>query len=137
VKIFLDDERVPVKDGWFVVRDFFSFLEALKAGGELITEISFDHDLGWDKDRPKRSGKDCVNALIDLVLDHPDFLRGIERVWFHSANVEGADDMRKTLKNAMEHGVIHEFELITYSCLFHSDHAVMPRNFNHEQRDDQ
>ncbi len=123
MKIFIDDERIPVDDGWLVVRSYAEFCRAFLGGGTCVRELSFDHDLGgFDP-----TGLDCVNWLIETALDDPDLVSGLERIYFHTANIIGMVDMRGKLENAQEHGIIGtDIELVDKSCLFHSDHAVMP-----------
>ena len=47
VKIYLDDVRTPVEDGWTVVRNYDQFVSTVQyIGLENIELISLDHDLG-------------------------------------------------------------------------------------------
>jgi len=47
VKIYLDDLRTPVDNGWLVVRNFHEFVNLVnKVGITNISLISLDHDLG-------------------------------------------------------------------------------------------
>jgi hypothetical protein len=130
VKIFLDDERVPVKPGWTIVRNFNEFRDTVLDNAEIITEITFDHDLGDDF----RNGFNCVDWMTGIALDYPGVFSSLKRIWFHSANTEGIENMRGRLEGMIEHGVIHNIELIDYSCLFHKDHAIMPTDFDETTR---
>jgi hypothetical protein len=130
VKIFLDDERIPVKPGWTVVRNFAQFIEAVEANAPDIEEITFDHDLGDDF----RNGYHCVLWMTDHALDYPGIFESLARIWFHSANTEGIENMRGLLEGMIQHGVIGNIELIDYSCLFHKDHAIMPMDFDETTR---
>lgn len=126
MKIFLDDERVPVEEGWTVARSFGEYHRLVLLGGSSITHISFDHDLGL----LSLDGYACVHWLIDLAMDEPDLLTGLHTIMFHTANLTGLENMRSLLANAQKHGILSDVELVPYSCLFHSDHAIMPNNFD-------
>jgi hypothetical protein len=130
VKIFLDDERIPAKPGWTVVRNFHEFRDTVMANAAVITEITFDHDLGDDF----RNGFNCVQWMTDHALDEPGVFESLTRIWFHSANTEGIENMRGLLEGMIEHGVIDKIELVDYSCLFYRDHAIMPPDFDETTR---
>lgn len=60
-KLYLDDQRKPVNDGFILVKDIDEFKEMVLTFG-LPEAIAFDHDLGQGLGR---EGIDAVNWLID------------------------------------------------------------------------
>lgn len=65
-KIFLDDERFPVGDGWTIVRSFDEAVSHIEEHGfDSTSFISFDHDLGEGK-----SGHEFAIWLVDYCLDN-------------------------------------------------------------------
>lgn len=60
MKLFLDDERDPPRDGgnWHIVRSYDEFVNYINENG-IPQHISFDHDLGDGK-----TGYDCVKWLL-------------------------------------------------------------------------
>ncbi len=92
-KIYLDDIRTPKTNGWTVCRSYEDFIRAINING-LPTEISFDHDLGWDEENncERKSGYDCAKWLVenDIV---------IEKFNVHSANPIGAKNITILLNN--------------------------------------
>lgn len=131
MKVFLDDERIPVKAGWTIVRSFEQFVETVAFWSDEIVEMTFDHDLGPS---PLKNGMDCVRWMVERALDNPTAFERLERIVFHSANPDGVANMRGLLESAIRHEIFHEIELVDYSCILHSDHAIMPFDFNHEER---
>lgn len=92
-KLYLDDLRTPRTTGWVVVRSFEEFVATIEQRG-VPTEISFDHDLGWDEARNCElpSGYDCAKWLVAQGLL-------VERFHVHSANPVGAANIRGLLDN--------------------------------------
>lgn len=103
MNLFLDDERNPeqvfwmpidmTEYSWRIARSFEEFTTAI--GEEMPSFISFDHDLGPDKD-----GMDCAKWLVEFCLDNkcdcPTFQ-------VHSKNPEGARDIHGLLSNLTKH----------------------------------
>lgn len=51
MKLWIDDLRTPVEDGWVVARtpgDAVAALESCVASGEVLEWVVYDHDLGLD-----------------------------------------------------------------------------------------
>lgn len=91
-KLYLDDDwvyRNPIDNSWDRAYSYNEFVEYIQKNG-LPEEISFDHDLGLDKD-----GKDCANWLIDYCLDNNYKL---PKYTVHSANPVGAENIDKLFK---------------------------------------
>ena len=82
-KLFLDDIRNPLDNGWEIVRSYEEFLTIIQERGK-PRSISFDHDLGEGG-----TGLDCVKWLIhDMRMD----LRDVT-ITFHSENLVGVRNM--------------------------------------------
>ncbi|MCR5889602.1 hypothetical protein LRS06_17850 [Hymenobacter sp. J193] len=92
-KLYLDDLRTPRGSGWTVVRSFKEFVATIEQQG-IPTEISFDHDLGWDETRncERKRGYDCAKWLVEQELLVPS-------INVHSANPIGAANIRALLEN--------------------------------------
>jgi len=83
-KLFIDDERDPVKSDWIVVRSSDHAIKVVAALG-MPVEIAFDHDLGGDDTSVR-----FVNWLINMVLDG-DLIFPAEFTYsVHSQNPIGA-----------------------------------------------
>lgn len=86
-KLFIDDERFPVDDGWVIARTSADAIAEIARRG-WPTYISFDHDLGGDD-----TAMPVVNWMLEQVLDGayqgviPDF-------YIHSQNPIGRDKLK-------------------------------------------
>ena len=94
-KLYLDDERFPKSIGWDIVRDFDEFKMWITMNG-LPDLVSFDHDLGLNKDGSlKKSGVDCARWMCQYCIDNglplPDYN-------IHTANGVGRDNIQSVLK---------------------------------------
>ena len=85
--------RDPTTQGWIVVRSYEAFIATIVEKGP-PTEISFDHDLGWDekKNEERKSGYDCAKWLVENKIPLMKFN-------VHSANPVGAENIRKLLQS--------------------------------------
>ena len=95
VWLFLDDERSPAeKDGvsWIVFRTVETFLSHVTEHG-LSDGISFDHDLGTDK-----NGNDAAKGLIELFLDGAIEPKNDFTFYVHSQNPIGAVNIRSNMQ---------------------------------------
>ena len=88
VRIYLDDVRTPVDEGWTIVRNYEQFVTQVMLNGlENIEVISFDHDLGESAMKEyytnvspnyelnydnilEKTGMDCVKWLINYYYDN-------------------------------------------------------------------
>lgn len=113
VKIYLDDVRTPIEDGWVVVRNYDQFVSnILYFGLDQIELISLDHDLGdtamqeWQRNVyhnyelnydniTEKTGMDCVKWLIERWLDGEP----VCKVMVHSANAIGSANMMGYINN--------------------------------------
>ena len=91
--IWLDDIRIPPRRSYIWVKDFDSFVEAVKDLGENISGciVHFDHDLGLEKD-----GYDCAKWLINWCLDN-DY--GVPDYDIQSANPVGKQNIESIFES--------------------------------------
>lgn len=114
MKIFLDDVRMPPDNSWVVVRSFDEFVELIKSTPHIITEISFDHDLGIEDDgtTPAKSGMDAAKFLINYIMDKkPVIGELLEVITVHSANPAGKSNILGFFASAKRSGDILNKEL--------------------------
>ena len=93
MKIFLDDERDPVGEGWTVVRTPEAFKAAVEeaiVNNEPIEAIYFDNDLGEELE-----GR---HLLEWLVQTHPEHISENCEMEVHSQNSVGRESMKRTIQ---------------------------------------
>lgn len=107
-RLYLDDNRTPIDNGWIVVRDYKEFTEWIMAYG-IPDVISFDHDLadehmedfhargGFESTQQIKYGKfkektgfDCAKWLVQMC-DESEF--ELPKCYVHSANPIGAENI--------------------------------------------
>lgn len=114
VKIYLDDVRTPLDEGWVVVRNYEEFVSnILYYGLENIELISLDHDLGDGamveyytnvknnykleyENIQEKTGYDCCKFLVNHSIDNNI---PIPLVYVHSANPIGSANMMGYINN--------------------------------------
>lgn len=105
INIYLDDLRV-CPEGFKIARTYdeaVNILESSKVG-----IISLDHDLGSDQEgNLLKTGYDLVKYICENNCD-------IEKIYIHTDNVVGRDNMYKTLIGARDRGFISEDMEIYY-----------------------
>ena len=112
-RIYLDDVRTPIEDGWEIVRNYDEFVSTIMyIGLENIEIISLDHDLGdsamkeWHTNVAKnytldyaniteKTGMDCAKWLVNQWLDG----QPVVDVVVHSANAIGSANMMGYINN--------------------------------------
>lgn len=96
-KLFIDDERDPVTDGWVVIRTAEEAIKYIEENGMPI-EIAFDHDLGWGM-----SGHDFAKWIVEYDLDND--VIDVDNFIFtvHSMNPIGAGNIMDTLYGYLDH----------------------------------
>lgn len=97
-RLFIDDERDPVKDDWVIARSSQQAIDACLSAKCLPDEISFDHDLGGDD-----TSMVFLNWLITAVLDSTfkipeEFIYSV-----HSQNPVGRLNIMKLMDNILFH----------------------------------
>lgn len=83
-KLFIDDERWPVKPDWIIARSSHDCKCAILYYG-MPNEISFDHDLGGDD-----TSINFINWLTDRLISGESVLPPGFVYTIHSANPVGA-----------------------------------------------
>ena len=101
-KLFLDDERDPVGDGWVVCRNISEAVTVCNLFG-LPSYISFDHDLGSGEpaDGFENSGMGFARWIVSICMDYADAMPDNFAWYVHSQNPIGAENIDKLLKNWM------------------------------------
>ena len=112
-KIYLDDIRTPIEEGWTVVRNYDEFVSTIMyIGLGNIDFISLDHDLGdtamkeWHTNVAKnytlnydniteKTGMDCAKWLVN------EWIKGepVVDVFTHSANAIGSANIMGYINN--------------------------------------
>jgi hypothetical protein len=113
IRIYLDDIRTPVEDGWTVVRNYEQFVSTVMYNGlENINIISLDHDLGdsamteWRtnvynnykldyNNITEKTGMDCAKWLVEQWMDG----QPVVDVFTHSANAIGSANIMGYINN--------------------------------------
>lgn len=94
-KLFLDDERLPSKEGWVVARSSDEAIKLCLSQG-LPQEVTFDHDLGGD-DTSMVFLVWLTEALLDKYVSFPEgFTYSV-----HSQNPVGVHNIKGLLDNLL------------------------------------
>jgi len=92
MKLWLDDIR-PNPDGWIWVKNADELFEnVFNDEGNLVTEISFDHDLGENE----FTGYEILN-IIESMIHMGDWKTAIPIFHIHSANPVGRQNMQRAI----------------------------------------
>ena len=112
-RIYLDDVRTPIDEGWVIVRNYDEFVSTIeKIGFSNIELVSLDHDLGesamteWRTNVYKnyqldynniteKTGYDCAKWLVDRWIEG----EAIFDVYTHSANAIGSANIMGYINN--------------------------------------
>lgn len=112
-RIYLDDIRTPVEDGWTVVRNYDQFVSTIMyIGLDNIELISLDHDLGdtamkeWHtnvyhnytldyNNITEKTGMDCAKWLVEQWMNGEK----VVDVFTHSANAIGSANIMGYINN--------------------------------------
>jgi hypothetical protein len=112
-RIYLDDVRTPIDEGWVIVRNYDEFVSTIeKIGFNNIELVSLDHDLGesamteWRTNVYKnyqldynniteKTGYDCAKWLVDRWIEG----EAIFDVYTHSANAIGSANIMGYINN--------------------------------------
>ena len=96
-KLFIDDERYPVTPDWFIARNSYDAIYAVKTYG-LPSEIAFDHDLGG-----RDTSMAFLYALSDYMIDNNLKFPSGFKYSIHSQNPVGAKNIDVFMMNLMEY----------------------------------
>ena len=112
-RIYLDDVRTPIDEGWVIVRNYDEFVSTIeKIGFNNIELVSLDHDLGesamteWRTNVYKnyqldynniteKTGYDCAKWLVERWIEG----EAIFDVYTHSANAIGSANIMGYINN--------------------------------------
>jgi hypothetical protein len=109
VNIFMDDLR-PCYKGWLLARTTSECLELLEKHKGNVHILSLDHDMTENDNDGYWLVKEIVN-------------RGLyaDKVFFHTANPVGRENMYHYLKNAIKYGVVPEMKVYGGPVPFETD----------------
>lgn len=97
INVYLDDLRL-CPEGFKIARTYEDAIDLIK--NNKVGILSLDHDLGEDKDgNLLKSGYDLVKYICEYGCD-------IEKIYIHTDNVVGRENMYKTLLSARDRGFI-------------------------------
>lgn len=119
MRIFLDDERLPIDDGkpWTIVRSisaFFKTIAEANAAGDPVTVISFDHDLGAGGEASR-----AIKKMLQMQQSEPGVhFPKLKLVIIHTANAVQLKSMTNTFMAAAEEGLFPHLVVQTKSALF-------------------
>lgn len=98
INLYVDDiRRYP--DGFVIARNYDEAIEILK--NNTINILSLDHDLGIDEYGVEKNGYDIVKYICEYGISS-------KKIYIHTDNVVGRDNMYHTLMGARERGFIEE-----------------------------
>lgn len=99
MRMYLDDERVPKYEYDVIVRSFEEAVLFVEKNG-IPNFISFDHDLGCDKDgNIFKSGYDFAKWLVDMDIENIHTFPDDFKFNIHSANPVGRDNINSILES--------------------------------------
>ena len=103
MKMYLDDIRTPTEKFDFVVRSYDEAIAIIKKNG-VPNYISFDHDLGVDKNgNLLKTGFDLAKWLIESDLDNIYTLPSNFKFKVHSQNPIGKKNIISLLEGYMKY----------------------------------
>jgi hypothetical protein len=98
VNLYVDDlRRYP--DGFIIARNYDEAVEVLN--NYKVNILSLDHDLGLDEDGSEKNGYDIVKYMCENGISP-------KKIYIHTDNVVGRNNMYHTLLGARERGFIEE-----------------------------
>jgi hypothetical protein len=105
-KLFLDDERDPVGDGWVVCRSLKDAVAKCDMFG-LPSFVSFDHDLGHNYiiDDFENTGMGFANWIVHVCLEGKHAMPEDFDWYVHCQNPIGAENIQKLMESWKKHNV--------------------------------
>lgn len=98
INLYVDDiRRCP--DGFVVARSYDEAIQLLK--NNTINILSLDHDLGIDEHGVEKNGYDIVKYICEHGISP-------RKIYIHTDNVVGRDNMYYTLIGARNRGFINK-----------------------------
>lgn len=101
-RLFLDDERFPVKPNCLIARSSMEAIQMLQFYG-LPRHIDFDHDLGFLSTGIEDRGIEVVNFLWRLCEDGLLIFPRTFTYAVHSQNPEGAKNIRSKMDQLLKY----------------------------------
>ena len=99
INLYVDDLRIN-PDGFLVARSYEDAIIMLKRYN--INILSLDHDLGLDLNGDlAKTGYDLVKYICQNEVN-------IKKIYIHTDNPVGRENMYKTLLGAKKHGLLNE-----------------------------
>ena len=96
INLYVDDiRRWP--DGFVVARNYDEAIELLN--NNKINILSLDHDLGIDEHGVEKNGYDIVKYICEYGISS-------KKIYIHTDNIVGRDNMYHTLIGAISRGFI-------------------------------
>ncbi|MEA2017393.1 MAG: cyclic-phosphate processing receiver domain-containing protein [Campylobacterota bacterium] len=109
-KLYLDDIRSPKSDGYTIVRSFEDAVKFIE-DNNIPEYISFDHDLGIDKNGGLLpTGYDFAKWLIEMDLDNIYQFPNNFEYNVHSANPIGKHNIETILDNYLNFKIKYKDE---------------------------
>lgn len=108
INLYVDDLRI-CPDGFIKTTNYEDTIKMLKS--EEINILSLDHDLGLDSNgKIALSGYDIVKYICENNIK-------INRIYLHTDNVVGRENMYQTLLAAQRRGFIEkDIKIYHYGC---------------------
>ena len=101
-KVFLDDVRFPPDDTWTEFEDPYDCWDYIRENINMISEISFDHDLAyWNLFGEEVTWYDVLQWLLEYCED--SWEKTIPIIHFHTANSVGKKRMEDLLLSYKTH----------------------------------
>lgn len=98
VNLYVDDlRRYP--DGFIIARNYDEAIEVLNT--YKVNILSLDHDLGLDENGNEKNGYDIVKYMCENGISP-------RKIYIHTDNVVGRNNMYHTLVGARNRGFIEE-----------------------------
>lgn len=98
INLYVDDLR-KCPDGFIIARSYDEAIEILNTSK--INILSLDHDLGISENGIEKNGYDVVKYMCENGISP-------KKVYIHTDNVVGRDNMYCTLLGARERGFIED-----------------------------
>lgn len=103
MKVFLDDMRSPPDMTWTLVRSYDEFVNLIQSNN-LITHLSFDHDLGDEV----HDGYNATKWFVELAMDNKEIALNLKIVIAHSDNTPGRENIAAYFESARAHGIFND-----------------------------
>lgn len=108
INLYVDDLR-KCPDDFIIARNYDEAVEVLN--NYKVNILSLDHDLGLDEDRSEKNSYDIVKYMCENGISP-------KKIYIHTDNVVGRNNMYHTLIGARKKGFIEEdVEIYNYGYM--------------------